>query len=137
MTMGYREAVTTEGKAVVSRDERDGRDIATIEATKTGIADGQGQPPASATESDLAQAAAERAQARQVLGHGESGVALVAESVNAWYGSTHAIKDVTMTFRANEVTALIGPPAAASPPSCAASTGCTRSYPVRASRARF
>jgi phosphate transport system ATP-binding protein len=37
------------------------------------------------------------------------GVSLVAEGVNAWYGSTHAIKDVSMTFRANEVTALIGP----------------------------
>ncbi len=37
------------------------------------------------------------------------GVSLVAEKVNAWYGQTHAIKDVSMTFRANEVTALIGP----------------------------
>jgi phosphate transport system ATP-binding protein len=34
---------------------------------------------------------------------------LVAEKVNAWYGTNHAIKDISMTFRANEVTALIGP----------------------------
>ena len=34
---------------------------------------------------------------------------LVAEDVNAWYGASHAIKDVALTFRANEVTALIGP----------------------------
>ena len=34
---------------------------------------------------------------------------LVAEAVNAWYGTNHAIKDVSMAFRANEVTALIGP----------------------------
>lgn len=34
---------------------------------------------------------------------------LVADMVNAWYGSAHAIKDISMTFRANEVTALIGP----------------------------
>lgn len=35
---------------------------------------------------------------------------LVAERVNAWYnGNSHAIKDVSLTFRANEVTALIGP----------------------------
>jgi len=34
---------------------------------------------------------------------------LVAEKVNAWYGTNHAIKDVSMAFRANEVTALIGP----------------------------
>ena len=94
---------------MVNRDEHSGRDIATIVETKTGIADGQGQAPASATQSELAQAANERAQARQAIGHGESGVSLAAETVNAWYGSTHAIKDVTMTFRANEVTALIGP----------------------------
>jgi len=34
---------------------------------------------------------------------------LDAEKVNAWYGTNHAIKDISMTFRANEVTALIGP----------------------------
>jgi phosphate transport system ATP-binding protein len=36
-------------------------------------------------------------------------LSLEAEKVSAWYGDHLGIKDVTMTFRANEVTALIGP----------------------------
>ncbi len=35
--------------------------------------------------------------------------AVVAERVNAWYGDNHAIKDVSLTFEPNKVTALIGP----------------------------
>ncbi len=34
---------------------------------------------------------------------------LVTEGVNAWYGDSLAIRDVSMTFKANQVTALIGP----------------------------
>ena len=37
------------------------------------------------------------------------GFSLEAEAVNAWYGDALAIKDVSMTFKANQVTALIGP----------------------------
>jgi phosphate transport system ATP-binding protein len=37
------------------------------------------------------------------------GLSLIGEKVNAWYGDTHAIHDVSMTFKANQVTALIGP----------------------------
>jgi phosphate transport system ATP-binding protein len=48
----------------------------------------------------------ERADNTQVESNAYS---LVAETVNAWYGTNHAIKDISMTFRANEVTALIGP----------------------------
>jgi phosphate transport system ATP-binding protein len=31
------------------------------------------------------------------------------EGLNAWYGDQHSVKDVTLTFPANEATALIGP----------------------------
>jgi phosphate transport system ATP-binding protein len=36
-------------------------------------------------------------------------VALRAEDVNAWYGTKHAVGDVSMDIRANHVTAIIGP----------------------------
>jgi phosphate transport system ATP-binding protein len=93
----------------MSTSERRGSDTATIE-TGTGIADGNGTAPASVSQAEMSQVADEKAQARKALGaEASDGVSLVAETVNAWYGSTHAIKDVSMTFRANEVTALIGP----------------------------
>jgi phosphate transport system ATP-binding protein len=31
------------------------------------------------------------------------------QQLNAWYGEQHSVKDVTLTFHANEATALIGP----------------------------
>jgi phosphate transport system ATP-binding protein len=31
------------------------------------------------------------------------------DGLNAWYGDQHSVKDVTLTFNANEATALIGP----------------------------
>jgi phosphate transport system ATP-binding protein len=40
---------------------------------------------------------------------GKAGHAIRLNKLNAYYGSQHAIKDVTIDFRANEVTALIGP----------------------------
>ena len=43
------------------------------------------------------------------MGDGLSPTALVAEDLNAWFGSLHAVKDVSMTARARAVTALIGP----------------------------
>jgi phosphate transport system ATP-binding protein len=36
-------------------------------------------------------------------------VTLEADRVNAWYGDKHAIKDISMRFEPNQVTALIGP----------------------------
>jgi phosphate transport system ATP-binding protein len=36
-------------------------------------------------------------------------VALSASGVNAWFGSLHVLKDITVTARARAVTALIGP----------------------------
>ncbi len=31
------------------------------------------------------------------------------KGLNAWYGEQHSVKDITLTFNANEATALIGP----------------------------
>src|SRR6476660_9558742 len=36
-------------------------------------------------------------------------LSLVAEKVSAWYGDHQGINEISMTFRANQVTALIGP----------------------------
>ncbi|MEO8337644.1 MAG: phosphate ABC transporter ATP-binding protein PstB [bacterium] len=36
-------------------------------------------------------------------------LAMRAEKLNAWFGQTHAIHDVTLEFSTNEVTAIIGP----------------------------
>ena len=47
------------------------------------------------------------------------GHAVVVDRLNAYYGTNHAIKDVNLTFPANEVTAIIGP------------SGCGKSTMVR------
>ena len=36
-------------------------------------------------------------------------VAMRCIALNAWFGTTHAVRDVTLDFPANEVTAIIGP----------------------------
>jgi phosphate transport system ATP-binding protein len=56
----------------------------------------------STNSSEQAQTAASRAQARE--GH-----TISIEKLNAYYGQHHSIKDVTIKFPANQVTALIGP----------------------------
>jgi phosphate transport system ATP-binding protein len=38
-----------------------------------------------------------------------SGRSMQLDSLNAYYGTTHAIKDVSLSYAANEVTAMIGP----------------------------
>ena len=38
-----------------------------------------------------------------------SGRSMKLEALNAYYGTTHAIKDVSLSYGANEVTAMIGP----------------------------
>ncbi len=48
---------------------------------------------------------------------------VVAKSVNVYYGEKHALKDVSIDIPERSVTAFIGRRAAASRPSCAASTG--------------
>jgi phosphate transport system ATP-binding protein len=41
--------------------------------------------------------------------HEGNGVALEASGLNAWFGSLHVLKDISLTARARAVTALIGP----------------------------
>ncbi|MFN8540276.1 MAG: phosphate ABC transporter ATP-binding protein PstB [Thermomicrobiales bacterium] len=70
----------------------------------------QNSIPASMGPEEAKQAARDQAAMHETLAQGAmEGVSLIAKQVNAWYGTTHAIKDVSMSFRANEVTALIGP----------------------------
>lgn len=49
------------------------------------------------------------ARATKVPGTTPLGSGLEARSVNAWFGSKHVLKDVTLDFAAGTVTALIGP----------------------------
>jgi phosphate transport system ATP-binding protein len=39
----------------------------------------------------------------------KTGRSMTLDSLNAYYGSNHAVKDVSLTYAANEVTAMIGP----------------------------
>ncbi len=49
--------------------------------------------------------------------------ALEVKDLNLYYGNKQALFNVNMKIPKGQVTAFIGPPAAASPPCCAASTG--------------
>ena len=40
---------------------------------------------------------------------GRTGRSMTLAGLNAYYGDTHAVKDVSLTYAANEVTAMIGP----------------------------
>jgi len=55
----------------------------------------------------LGQAAAERAAAKPSAP--ATGRAMTVDKLNAYYGENHAIKDVTINYEANRVTAMIGP----------------------------
>ena len=46
-----------------------------------------------------------------------------AQDLNVFYGDFHAVHDVNLAYGRHEITAMIGPRAAASRPCCAASTG--------------
>jgi phosphate transport system ATP-binding protein len=39
----------------------------------------------------------------------KAGRSMTLERLNAYYGTTHAVKEVSLSYRANEVTAMIGP----------------------------
>jgi phosphate transport system ATP-binding protein len=92
------------------RNERPGQGGTAAQTSQTDVVDGQSSTPASMGPEEVKQAAREQAVVREVIAkEAMEGVSLIAENVNAWYGTTHAIKDVSMSFRANEVTALIGP----------------------------
>jgi phosphate transport system ATP-binding protein len=68
---------------------------------QTEMTSGAGQSP------DQAQAA--RKTPRPGAAEAKAGHAVKLDKLNAYYGDQHAIKDVTIDFPANEVTALIGP----------------------------
>src|SRR5262245_24099332 len=90
--------------------ERAGQGGTAAQTNEAGVVNGQSATPASMGPEEEKLAAREQAPVREAPARGAmEGVSLIAESVNAWYGATHAIKDVSMTFRSNEVTALIGP----------------------------
>src|SRR5689334_13782905 len=93
-----------------NRSQRPGQRGTTVQTSKVGVATEQSSTPATMGPEEARQAARDQAAVHENLAQGAMEcVSLIAEKVNAWYGSTHAIKDVSMTFPANEVTALIGP----------------------------
>jgi len=47
-------------------------------------------------------------EAREVL-PAKAGHSVYVEGLNAYYGQNHAVKNLSITFPANEVTAIIGP----------------------------
>jgi phosphate transport system ATP-binding protein len=65
-------------------------------------------------QSTAAERAASRARGREIAGHG-----IDVEGLQAYYGDNHAVKDFSIGFAANEVTAIIGP------------SGCGKSTMVR------
>jgi phosphate transport system ATP-binding protein len=62
---------------------------------------GTGEPRAAEGEAPDLAALGDRAEA--------AGHSVTLEHLNAYYGKMHSIKDVNLTFPANEVTAIIGP----------------------------
>jgi phosphate transport system ATP-binding protein len=60
-------------------------------------------PPRAAARAPVAPVPAERAA------EPKTGRSMTLDDLNAYYGSNHAIKDVSLTYAANEVTAMIGP----------------------------
>jgi len=53
-------------------------------------------------------------------------VGLDARNISAWFGGHKVLDRVSLHMEPGKVTALIGPRAAASRPSCGSSTACTR-----------
>jgi phosphate transport system ATP-binding protein len=70
------------------------------------------------SEPQIDDSTAPGAEAREAL-PSKAGHTVHVEALNAYYGQTHAVKDVTINFPANEVTAIIGP------------SGCGKSTMVR------
>ncbi len=94
----------------MSTDQQRKQRVATAAIGQENGLSPDGAAPATVGAAEQATIAREQVEARHALAEGsETGVSLIAEDINAWYGSHLALKDVSMTFRANEVTALIGP----------------------------
>jgi phosphate transport system ATP-binding protein len=73
-------------------------DTTSKEQTDMSTAEGPSEGPQTAREA-----------AKPAVVAGKAGHAVRLKDLNAYYGSEHAIKNVTIDFPANEVTALIGP----------------------------
>ena len=78
----------------------------TTSKDKTDMSTTGGPPPERA---EAAPAAAKPAAAKPGAAAAKAGHGVTLNKLNAYYGTQHAIKDVTIDFPANEVTALIGP----------------------------
>ena len=70
------------------------------------------------SEPQIEEGPAPDAEAREVL-PAKAGHSVYVEGLNAYYGQNHAVKNFSITFPANEVTAIIGP------------SGCGKSTMVR------
>jgi phosphate transport system ATP-binding protein len=79
--------------------DRSTADRPTDEAATTPQADEAATPPQEE----------EAAPDLSALGEGRAGHGVTIKGLNAYYGSQHSIKDVTIDFPANQVTAIIGP----------------------------
>jgi phosphate transport system ATP-binding protein len=73
----------------------------TTPPTTQPVNDGPSLPPITTTPGP---ATAEQQAAPEAQGH-----AITLRKLNAYYGSTHAVKDVDLDYAANRVTAMIGP----------------------------
>jgi phosphate transport system ATP-binding protein len=73
----------------------------TTRPTTDPVTDGASLPPVTTTAGT---AAAEQVAAPETQGH-----AITLRKLNAYYGNTHAVKDVDLDYAANRVTAMIGP----------------------------
>jgi phosphate transport system ATP-binding protein len=49
------------------------------------------------------------AERPKVAAEPQTGRSMTLETLNAFYGATHAVRDVSLTYAANQVTAMIGP----------------------------
>lgn len=63
-------------------------------------------------------------------------VAMQVRGLNFYYGTSHALHDISLDFPERSVTGMIGLQAVANPPCCVCSTGCTTCTPASAPRVR-
>ena len=96
-------------------------DPTTSEPSEVSTTDPTERPPDTAPRDRPEPAPASGAMLRKPRSRARDATArtITVEELNAYYGSTHAVKDLTLEFAPNEVTAIIGP------------SGCGKSTMVR------
>ena len=67
------------------------------------------QDPSAQNRTRTETAPARNAGSRPSAAPARAGRTVVLEKLNAYYGDTHAVRDVSLTYAANQVTAMIGP----------------------------